>query len=92
MAYLTIMNLNTKAGSPWLDERRVTGEQELKQLESAYGSWVNDSYWLLMPYKMKDAGVTLSLAGEEKGEGGTWDKLLLTFDSVGLTPRDKYWA
>ena len=34
----------------------------------AYAIWVNDTYWLLMPYKMKDPGVTLAYDGEE-GKG-----------------------
>jgi len=53
---------------------------------------VNDTYWLLMPYKMRDPGVVLTLAGSEKKGEDRWDKVLLTFDSVGLTPRDRYWV
>ena len=53
---------------------------------------MNDTYWLLMPYKLKDPGVTLALDGEETKGGEAWDKLRLTFDNVGLTPKDKYWA
>jgi hypothetical protein len=36
--------------------------------------------------------VSLALDGAEKNEKGEWDKLRLTFESVGLTPKDKYWA
>jgi hypothetical protein len=45
-----------------------------------------------MPYKLRDPGVNLALAGEAKEDGKTWDKLLLSFDDVGLTPKDKYWV
>jgi hypothetical protein len=53
---------------------------------------VNDAYWLLMPYKMRDDGVVLTCAGPEARENRTWDKVLLTFEGVGLTPQDKYWV
>jgi hypothetical protein len=86
------MNLHTKAGSAWRAGQRLTGEEEKKQLENAYAAWINDTYWLLMPYKLKDPGVNLAYAGEEKGEGNEWEKLLLTFENVGLTPKDKYWV
>ena len=52
----------------------------------------NDMYWLLMPYKMRDPGVMLRHEGEEKAAEGAWDKIVLTFDNVGLTPQDKYWV
>ena len=28
----------------------------------------------------------------EAGQSGTWEKVLLTFEGVGLTPKDKYWV
>lgn len=89
---LSILNLNSKAGSAWRDGRRLSGDEEKKQIEDAYATWVNDTYWLLMPYKLRDPGVRLSMAGPEKSAGGEWDKLLLSFDSVGLTPKDRYWV
>ena len=53
---------------------------------------MNDTYWLLMPYKMTDPGVVLAYDGELKEGDAAWDKVRLTFDGVGLTPKDKYWA
>ncbi len=61
-------------------------------LDRAYEAWINDTYWLLMPYKMKDPGVQLRYDGEAKDAGRIYDKVLLTFDRVGLTPKDRYWA
>jgi hypothetical protein len=91
--FVILMDLNTRDGSAWLDGKKVEGEELKKQLERGYGMWVNDTYWLLMPYKMRDPGVILSYAGEEKGDrGATYDKVKLTFDNVGLTPRDAYWV
>src|SRR5262245_34814479 len=90
--YVVLLNVNTRDGDAWLKGRKLEGDEEKKYLEQAYGIWVNDTYWLLMPYKMKDPGVTLAMAGEAKKDGDTWDKVRLTFDDVGLTPKDKYWA
>lgn len=90
--FVVLMNINTKEGSAYLNGKRLEGEEEKKYLELAYAIWVNDTYWLLMPYKMRDPGVTLAYDGEEKKGDETWDKVVLTFDNVGLTPKDKYWA
>jgi hypothetical protein len=90
--HLVLMNLNTKEGSAFVKGAKLEGEEQKKALEQAYGAWVNDTYWLLMPYKMRDPGVVLTYDGEERKDGEAWDKLRLTFDNVGLTPKDKYWA
>jgi hypothetical protein len=90
--FSVLMNVNTKDGKATKAGQPVQGEELKKQLESAYGAWVNDTYWLLMPYKMMDPGVILKHDGEAKEGAETWDKVRLTFDSVGLTPKDKYWA
>jgi len=91
-AYTVVMNLNDKQGKAVLDGKPLEGDALKKQLESAYGAWVNDGYWLIMPYKLKDPGVVLTLDGEQKTAEGEWDKLLLSFQSVGLTPKDRYWV
>ena len=90
--FVVLTNINTKEGSVYLKDKRLEGEEEKKYLEMAYAIWVNDTYWLLMPYKMKDPGVILAYDGEEKRGDEAWDKVVLTFDNVGLTPNDKYWA
>jgi len=87
---VVLMNVNTRQGSAWMDGQKLGGEEARKQLDRAYGAWINDTYWLLMPYKLKDPGVILGYGGEEKAGGATWDKLTVAFDNVGLTPKDKY--
>ena len=86
------MNLNTKEGQATVAGAAVAGEELEKTLEAGYAWWVNDTYWLLMPYKMRDPGVVLTLVGTEKKGDEAWDKVLLTFEGVGLTPKDRYWA
>jgi len=53
--------------------------------------WINDSYWLVMPYKLKDSGVTLTWEREEMTESGLKsDVLQLEFENVGVTPDNWY--
>jgi hypothetical protein len=90
--FLVLMNVNTRQGTALLDGKPATGDELKQLLERGYGIWVNDTYWLLMPYKMLDPGVNLAMDGEQKSAEGAWDKVRLSFDNVGLTPKDRYWA
>jgi hypothetical protein len=53
--------------------------------------WINDSYWLVMPFKLKDSGVTLKYMGQDTTLAGEMAEVLqLTFKEVGNTPNNKY--
>ena len=55
--------------------------------------WMNDSYWLFMPFKLKDTGVTLTYLKEGMTKTGELsDVLKLTFKEVGVTPNNAYWV
>jgi hypothetical protein len=57
-------------------------------LKRAHAIWVNDTYWLLMPFKLHDPGVTLVDRGADStGRGHVVE---LSFAGVGLTPGDRY--
>ncbi|MEO6871078.1 MAG: DUF6503 family protein [Chthoniobacterales bacterium] len=58
--------------------------------KAAYARWVNDSYWLLAPLKLKDKGVTVEAEGTKEINGAQRDVLKLSFAQVGLTPNDQY--
>jgi hypothetical protein len=90
--YVVIENVNTKEGTAWLDGQKLEGDKAQEMLKNAYGAWVNDTYWLIEPYKLRDPGVNLSYAGEETIDGKTYDKLAVSFGQVGLTPGDRYWV
>jgi len=90
--FVVVMNLKTREGRAWSGGRELEGEALKAQLEDAFGAWTNDTYWLLAPFKLLDPGVSLKLAGSESKDGKTWDKVELGFDSVGLTPKDRYWV
>ena len=90
-ATLTLMNINTREGRTWSDGEEVTGEQLAEMLEGGWRAWVNDSYWMFMPYKLLDPGVNLVYMGEDLMEDDrAADILQLTFESVGVTPDNKY--
>ncbi|MCG8606318.1 hypothetical protein MJD09_15205 [bacterium] len=87
-----LMNIHTKQGRVWEDGQEITHPDSLaKRLDRGYRAWINDSYWLVMPYKLKDSGVTLKYVGEKKMEtGANAEVLQLTFEGVGVTPENKY--
>lgn len=89
---IVLMNVNTKQGRLFEDGVEVTDADTVaKALQTTYEAWINDSYWLAMPYKLKDSGVTLTYVGEEAMEDGRLaDVVQLTFEGVGVTPQNKY--
>ncbi|MDX1666500.1 MAG: hypothetical protein R3350_04700, partial [Saprospiraceae bacterium] len=76
--------------------RRKTGRIQHPDTLNAYlqrgrSIWINDAYWLVMPFKLKDSGVTLTYVGEGNSELGVPSDILeLTFEEVGDTPQNKY--
>ncbi|HSE40094.1 MAG TPA: hypothetical protein VLH08_04960 [Acidobacteriota bacterium] len=82
------VNLSDKSGVAWEDGQKLDGEKAKKALDWAYSRWINDTYWLIMPLKLMDKGVNLKYDGEKNGR----DVLHLSFNKVGETPGDQYWA
>ena len=58
--------------------------------KDAFARWVNDSYWLLAPLKIRDKGVKVEAGGPKDMGGTSMETINLSFDSVGLTPTDRY--
>lgn len=92
-ALLILFNVNKRGeGRAWADGKPLEGDDLKAALERGYGRFINDSYWLLMPAKMLDPGVNLASEGETTVDGKAYDVVRLTFNDVGLTPKDTYWA
>jgi hypothetical protein len=91
--FVVYFNVNTKEGQPFVNGKPVEPEARDAMLKNAYGRYINDTYWLLAPWKIFDPGVHRSYDGEKPcpDVGGTCDVLKLSFDNVGLTPKDLYW-
>ena len=86
------MNINDKTGEVMMNNKLTTEPDSLsKYLQKGYEWWVNDSYWLVLPFKLQDSGVTLKSLGDSTTEAGqSADILSLTYDNVGVTPQNKY--
>lgn len=87
-----IVNINTGEGKALQEGKLITDAKTLnKVLEQGKKWWINDSYWLTMPWKLKDTGVKLQyLKSEALANGNKADVLEMTFNGVGVTPQNKY--
>src|SRR5262249_31175910 len=91
--YSVYFDVNTRAGSAFVRGKKVTDAAQAKKwLDDGYEAFINDSYWLLAPFKVFDPGVSVADGGVDKGPTGEpCDVLKLSFSNVGLTPKDVYW-
>lgn len=88
---LVLFNVNTQKGTSYLDGKILPDSLNTKEIKRAYGNFINDSYWLFLPFKLEDEGVNVTLKDPEVIEGSKLDVLHLSFGKVGLTPGDQYW-
>ncbi len=68
----------TRGGQP-------VAEGEAALIREGWERWVNDSFWLIAPFKVRDPGTMRSLVRVD-GE----DALLISYSSGGVTPGDAY--
>ena len=87
-----LVNVNQDTGRVVMQGEEITQSDSLaKYVQAGKEMWINDSYWLFMPFKLKDSGVTLTYAGEDTLMGGAPAEVLeLQFEGVGVTPQNKY--
>ncbi len=83
-----IVNINTGEGKAEKDSVEIKDTLELKQLlKTGKSIWINDAYWLVMPFKLKDSGVSLKYLETSNTES---EQLEMTFENIGDTPQNKY--
>ena len=87
-----LLNEKTMVGKLWQEGAEVSNPDSLtKYMKRGRRIWINDSYWLVMPFKLKDSGVTLDYLGKEETlTGEPAEVVRLTFESVGVTPNNAY--
>jgi len=87
-----LVNIHDLKGRVQVRGQELTESDSLqKMLAKGKSIWINDSYWLFMPFKLKDTGVTLKYLGEDTISAGVNSNVLeLTFDNVGDTPQNRY--
>lgn len=87
-----ITNINTREGKAFHNGEAVEQQDSISYyMNLGYRIWANDSYWLIMPFKLKDEGVHATYIGKAADAEGTHCLIIqLTFDQVGVTPENKY--
>lgn len=80
-------------GGAWRDAIRLRGASRDSALAGAYRGFINDSYWLLMPYKWLDPGVHLAYEGMRTlSDGRAYQTVRLSYDEgLGVT-NDQFWG
>jgi hypothetical protein len=91
---VVLVNINTLNGKVFENGLLVTDQEKANALlKKGKDWWINDAYWLVMPWKLQDPGVTLSYVKTDTLPSGKLaDVLQLTFNGVGVTPDNKYWV
>ena len=87
-----LLNLQNMTGKVTKGGREILDNNLLnEELKKAKNMWINDSYWLFMPFKLQDNGVTINYLREDTTLVGAKASVMqLTFDQVGNTPENKY--
>ena len=88
-----LMNIHSMQGKAMRGDTLIDANHQRNQtiMQKGKAHWINDAYWLVMPFKLKDSGVSLKYVGEKNTEAGAIaDVLSLTFKNVGVTPDNKY--
>ena len=88
-----ITNIYTHQGKVKIDGKEVLEPDSLVNYytEMAESIWINDSYWLFMPFKLKDSKVTLKYEDIDTIQDGRYcHQLRLTFTDIGDTPQNMY--
>ncbi len=89
-----IVNIKEDTGRVMVNDKLITDPDSLATMvDRGKQIWVNDSYWLVFPFKLKDPGVQLQYVGSDTTLAGNRAEVIsLQFDSVGFTPQNKYQA
>jgi len=86
------MNIHSNQGEVYAHGQVQTHPDSVEKfLTFGFKAWINDSYWLVMPFKMQDPGVVLTYIGIKPDMDATdCDVVQMTFNEVGVTPDNKY--
>jgi hypothetical protein len=74
------------SGKAWRNREQLEGEAAQEAIQTAWGYFCNDSFWLNAPAKVFDPGTQRSLVELDDGGKG----LLVEYKSGGVTPGDAY--
>ena len=89
---VALINVNTRKGQVFVGGNSAPPKMRDQLLELAHYRFRNETYWLLMPWKMMDPGAYREYAGEEVIDGNTYDVVRITFDKSKGLAGDQFWA
>ncbi|MFQ3213639.1 MAG: hypothetical protein ACJAT1_000771 [Marivirga sp.] len=89
-----IINIQEDTGQVMLRNQLIKDPDSLiNYIDRGKQIWVNDAYWLVFPFKLMDPGVELHYVGSDTTVSGKKAEIIaLSFDEVGFTPENKYYA
>lgn len=80
-----IYNNQTLEGLAYKNDKKLTDTDKTDAIKKANDYFNNDSFWLIAPFKLRDAGTTRSIVMQDNQEA-----LMITYASGGSTPGDSY--
>jgi uncharacterized protein YpmB len=80
-----LYNNKTLEGVAYKNDKKLSNSQKTDAIKKANDYFNNDSFWLIAPFKLRDAGTTRSIVMQDKQEA-----LMVTYASGGSTPGDSY--
>lgn len=81
-----VLNTKSQESRSYVSGNEVLGDDNQKLKDKAWSYWCNDSFWLVAPYKVYDAGTERKIVDVEEGAHG----LMIEYLSGGVTPGDSY--
>jgi len=87
---VVLFNINDRRGVAYVAGKKLDVAAGTRAVKEAYEAFINDMYWLAMPWKWLDPGVNLQYLGPKTLGKENGEVVRLTFDHVGLTPGDRY--
>jgi len=86
-----LVELDTGIGKKLSPGKIIHSRIDQKAIDRGKNIWINDMYWLFMPFKMMDPGVNLKYLRQDTTQAGVISEVVeLTFNEVGNTPDNKY--
>ena len=80
-----LYNTKTQEGVAYENDQKLSETDRTEAIQKANDYFNNDSFWLIAPFKLRDAGTTRSIVTLDNQEA-----LLITYASGGSTPGDSY--
>ncbi len=89
--FLVYFNFRNKQRRCFRNNRVISDSTTASRVYGrAYATFVRDSWWLLMPFKLKAPGTILHFLDARSIDGQDYDIVRMTFNRVGLTPENIY--